>query len=91
MNKAFTGFALLAVPVLVAAASPSNASQWVYITEGVDKSVYIDFDSVRGTGSTRTAWIRYVGTLRTCLKSYKIAYRAFVLSSNRRTIKCTIA
>jgi PIN domain nuclease of toxin-antitoxin system len=29
--------------------------------------------------------------LRTCLKSYEIAYRAFVLGSNRRTIKCTIA
>jgi hypothetical protein len=62
MNKALTGFALLVIPVLVAIALPASAAQWVYIGKSADESIYLDFNSIRGTGSIRTAWTRYVGT-----------------------------
>jgi ARC6-like, IMS domain len=67
MNKAFIGFALLVIQVLIAAALPSSAAQWIYIGKSTDELIYVDFDSIRGTGSLRTTWVKHVNTFNTLI------------------------
>jgi hypothetical protein len=39
-------------------AQPAVAEQWVHVADSLngEKSLYLDFDSVKGTGNTRTFW-----------------------------------
>ncbi len=48
--------------LIVSFVNPVLATQWVYVGESGNQSHYVDFDSVRGTGSTRTFWIRVNNT-----------------------------
>lgn len=51
---------LIATPLLVLTSGiPALAEQWVYVgTSQSNSSFFVDFDSVRGTGETRTFWAR---------------------------------
>ena len=63
----------LAVFSLLGTANVSLAAQWVYVAESQDEnSYYVDFDSVKGTGNTRSFWVRELNSYGTTVSISKM-------------------
>ena len=63
---------------LLGMAQASLAAQWVFVTGSQgDRSYYIDFDSIKGTGSTRSFWVREVDS------------RGMTVFLNKLALNCT--
>ncbi|ACK64946.1 hypothetical protein PCC8801_0868 [Rippkaea orientalis PCC 8801] len=61
MNRLLKGLAISVLAVTLGIINPVSATQWVYLGTSQDNySYYLDFDSLKGTGNSRSFWVKRV-------------------------------